>query len=239
MTDERRFDREARAWLEEGPLRAPDRVVTAALLEIDQTPQERGLRVLRRLPFMSSTVRLAAVAAVIVVAVGLGYALTRSSPPGIGSSTPSPRSSEGGAPSGAPSAEGTLGGVAAFKLERDRICTAGTAARDALKPRMLTVYDEAQSQTVRADGIAAIDEFIAMEAPLLEELASLTPPESLHDAHVANIQQYRDQLTLIREISRRLHLGDFAGARPIDEATDLFTGEIQDWEAGYNFLPCP
>lgn len=73
MSDEHRFERDARAWLELGPTDAPDRVVEAALLEIDQTSQERDLWIPWRLPTMNSPMRLAAAALVGVVALGLIY----------------------------------------------------------------------------------------------------------------------------------------------------------------------
>jgi hypothetical protein len=53
MSDEHRFERDARAWLELGPTDAPDRVVEAALLEIDKTSQERVLWIPWRLPTMT------------------------------------------------------------------------------------------------------------------------------------------------------------------------------------------
>ena len=41
MTDDRSLERAARSWLEEGPTRAPDRPVDAALARIQTTRQER------------------------------------------------------------------------------------------------------------------------------------------------------------------------------------------------------
>jgi TolB protein len=73
MSDEHRFERDARAWLELGPTDAPDRVVEAALFEIEQTSQERDFRVPWRFTAMNSPLRLAAAAVVGVVALGLIY----------------------------------------------------------------------------------------------------------------------------------------------------------------------
>jgi Tol biopolymer transport system component len=73
MSDEHRFERDARAWLELGPTDAPDRVVEAALLEIDQTSQERVLLIPWRLPTMTPRLGLAATALVAVVGLGLIY----------------------------------------------------------------------------------------------------------------------------------------------------------------------
>jgi len=70
MTDDRSLERAARSWLETGPAQAPDRVVAAALLRIETTPQERDLRVPWRLPKMLTPARLAAAAIVGVLLIG-------------------------------------------------------------------------------------------------------------------------------------------------------------------------
>jgi hypothetical protein len=75
MSDDRMFERNARAWLELGPADAPDRVVEAALLEIASTTQERDLRVPWRFPAMNTPIRLAAAAAIGVLALGAGLML--------------------------------------------------------------------------------------------------------------------------------------------------------------------
>jgi TolB protein len=91
MSDDRTFERNARAWLELGPTEAPDRVVEDALFEIDTTPQERDLRIPWRLSTMNPLFRLAAAAVVGVLAVGATLFLLRPTIPGAGSkSTPSP-----------------------------------------------------------------------------------------------------------------------------------------------------
>jgi hypothetical protein len=97
MSDDQRFERNARAWLELGPTDAPDRVVEAALIEIDQTSQERDLRVPWRLPIMTLAARSAALAALAVVAVGAAVVIFR------------PASVPGTAPTPTPSADVTAG----------------------------------------------------------------------------------------------------------------------------------
>ena len=42
MTEERDFDRLARAWLELGPDKAPDRAIAAVLQAVETTPQVRS-----------------------------------------------------------------------------------------------------------------------------------------------------------------------------------------------------
>jgi hypothetical protein len=63
------FDRTARLWLQDGPSQLADRVLEAALDEIHVTRQRRVMWPARRFPSMGNAIRLAAVAAVLVVAV--------------------------------------------------------------------------------------------------------------------------------------------------------------------------
>ena len=103
MSDDRRFERDARAWLEIGPTDAPDRVVQAALIEIDTTSQERDFGVPWRLPIMSMTSRLAAAAVVVVVAVGVAFVFFRPGASDVGSPSPSPQVTAAPTPSQASS----------------------------------------------------------------------------------------------------------------------------------------
>jgi plastocyanin len=70
MTDDRSLERAARSWLEDGPTRAPDRPVDAALARIETTRQVRGLASPWRLPTVNPLVRLGAVGVAIAIAVG-------------------------------------------------------------------------------------------------------------------------------------------------------------------------
>jgi hypothetical protein len=92
MTDDLRFERLARDWLELGPFEAPPDVVQAAFVEIDTTPQERDLRVPWRFESMTRFAFMGAAAAVLIAAVLGGlYLGARQSDPGIGGpGSPSP-----------------------------------------------------------------------------------------------------------------------------------------------------
>ena len=106
MTNDRSLERAARSWLEEGPTRAPDRPVDAALARIQTTSQERDLRIPWRYPHMNSSLRIAAgVAAVAVVALFAINLLPAAPGPGTPTQIPSP------SPSAAPGAlsKGPLG----------------------------------------------------------------------------------------------------------------------------------
>jgi len=91
MTDDRSFERVARSWLESGPTEAPERVVEAALQDIETTTQERDWHVPRRAIEMSILPRIGAVAAVLAVAVVAGVLILRPGPTGnVGGSTTLP-----------------------------------------------------------------------------------------------------------------------------------------------------
>jgi hypothetical protein len=99
MSDDRSFDRIARWWLETGPTEAPQRVVDDALFAVQTTPQERDLTVPRRLPTMNA--RVAAIAAVVILAVGGTAYLLRPSDSTV--ATP-PSASPSSTPTNAPPA---------------------------------------------------------------------------------------------------------------------------------------
>ena len=75
--NDRSLERAARSWLEEGPTRAPDRAVEAALARIQTTRQERGPAIPWRLPTMNPTSRIAAIAATGAVAVAFAIFVPR------------------------------------------------------------------------------------------------------------------------------------------------------------------
>jgi hypothetical protein len=86
MTDERDFDRLARAWLELGPDEAPDRVVAAVLQAAETTRQVR--RPLRwpiwRSFKMNRVFQAAGAVAVLVVVIGGGILLSQRNQPAPG-----------------------------------------------------------------------------------------------------------------------------------------------------------
>jgi len=109
MTDDRSLERAARSWLEIGPTRAPDRAVDAALLRIGSTPQERDLRIPRRITVMPMPARVAAAAIIGVLLVGGAvYLFSPSSRSNVGvpasSASPAPTAPPPTAPPSAPAA---------------------------------------------------------------------------------------------------------------------------------------
>jgi hypothetical protein len=91
MNDDRSLERAARSWIEEGPTRAPDRTVDAALARIQSIPQERDLRIPWRFQTMNPVARLAAGAVVATVAIAGSFYLFARQPSGPGGvPTPGP-----------------------------------------------------------------------------------------------------------------------------------------------------
>ena len=84
MTDDRSLERAARSFIESGPTRAPERAVEAALIRIETTSQERGLRVPWRIT-MTTPARVAAAAVIGVLAIGGAlFLIGRAGQPNVG-----------------------------------------------------------------------------------------------------------------------------------------------------------
>lgn len=78
MTRDQDIERVLDQWLTEGPTQMPSRFLDDTLDRIDRAPQHRLARLLTRLPSMRPNVRfVAAVAAAIVIVVGVGVVVPR------------------------------------------------------------------------------------------------------------------------------------------------------------------
>jgi WD40 repeat protein len=108
MTDQQELDFLLDAFFVDGTDELPDRVIDAALDEIDHTQQRHALRLPRRILTMNVPIRVAAAAAIGVLAVGGALILTRPSQSTIGGPSPTPevssRSTQPAGPSANPSA---------------------------------------------------------------------------------------------------------------------------------------
>jgi hypothetical protein len=101
------FDRQASAWLADGPTELADRVLDAALREVHLTKQRHRFSMPWRTPLMSSSMRAAAAIGIVTI-VGLGLVAFNSGTPGVGSGTPSPTASPTAVPSDSPSPAATV-----------------------------------------------------------------------------------------------------------------------------------
>jgi WD40 repeat protein len=90
MTDKRDFDTILRAWLDQMPSEAPDRVVASVLQATEAAPQAVALpRIGHWRSFPMNRFSISAVAVAIVALVGGGLILTRLAAPSIGGPSPS------------------------------------------------------------------------------------------------------------------------------------------------------
>jgi hypothetical protein len=165
MSDDRAFERALDDWLADGTDRAPRPAVTAVLLAIKTTPQERGLRTLWRSPIMSTPLRLAAAIAIVAV-VGIGglYALDQGPGPGTGgpAASPSPTAplEQSASPSRSPSPSPALADPSTWPTY-----TSDQYGFTIGYPADWTVEPATRAWTYEADGrdflTAAADAFIA------------------------------------------------------------------------------
>jgi hypothetical protein len=90
MTGRNDIERLMRAFLAEGTDRVADRVIDAALDQIDHAKQRRAWRVPWRFPEMNNRTRVAATALVVVVAAAAAYAAFGPKRTDVGGSPPTP-----------------------------------------------------------------------------------------------------------------------------------------------------
>ena len=77
MTPDRDFERVAAAWLANGPQEVSDRVLDSVADQIHLTRQRRARRAPRRFPTMTTPTRVAAAAAIGVLAIGGAFFVLR------------------------------------------------------------------------------------------------------------------------------------------------------------------
>lgn len=115
MTSQREFDRLLDVYFDDGRDELADRVIDAALDQIDHIRQRRPVRLPRRFPTMTMPIRVAAAAVIGVLAVGGAYYLSRSPQPSVGPPAPSPSASDA-RPTTVASAWVTTGAMAAGRV---------------------------------------------------------------------------------------------------------------------------
>jgi hypothetical protein len=93
MTDQRELDRLLGAFFVDGTDELADRVIDAALDQIDHTSQRRRIRAPWRFPTMTMPIRITAAAVIGVLAVGGAYYLSRPVQSSVGPPAPTPSAS--------------------------------------------------------------------------------------------------------------------------------------------------
>lgn len=213
----------------EAAARAPDRVVHETRRLVNSTGQRRFLAAWRE-PMYLSPMKLAGMAAVLVVALGAGVLIGRATvPSGVGSA-PSPLPTETAAPTD---------DTAAYRNARDEICTRYVAATDPLRPKYDGLYDTTITDAERGKRILALDQFVSQYDAMREELSKLDAPAAIAEEHAANLALYDAQAGMIHAVVTRLYAGDLAGAESIDLATDPISRKIETFETRNVLTHCP
>jgi hypothetical protein len=235
MNDEQRFDRTARTWLEDGPTRAPDRPVVAALAEVSTTSQERDLRVPWRFTDMPMLLRVAA-AAIVIAVIGGGalFLLRPSDVPGVGvqpTMEPSPTLSTSPSPSAMT--------VEAYVAARNEICDLAAREIDPYKERFVGKFDGSLTDAERADWVAALESNLTRYEVMIDDLASLEPPAVLAADDADIIETFRQQAVQVKLVADALRDKRDSDARAADRASEPLGDRILSWELQHVLHPCP
>ena len=173
--------------------------------------------------------RAAAAAIVIaVVAGGALFFLRGPASPGVASvPTPSPTPS--------PSPMSLDAYVAAYNAA----CDAARVATEPLRPSFLERYDGSITDAQRADWTDALIQLHDRTTRAADELAALAPPPEFQDGHVRTVQDLRDELALVQEVSTALRDRRDADALAADQATQPLGDRIFNWENQHVLHHCP
>lgn len=223
-TDDRSLERAARTWVDSGPTRAPDRAVEAALLRVQTIKQDRDLRIPWRLPDMNPVARLASLALVGVVAVGVALFALRPAANTGDTQTQAPPVSM----SPAPPASDSAPSLAAYRSAYAAICASLAPITDpppSPTPAELAVFLQAVIDRGN-DEVAAVE---ALQAP----------PALLGD-HLAAIQTTKDVLTLLAHEKDLVEAGKLDEANTVDEATGPLNALREQFAAKWGLsTECP
>jgi large repetitive protein len=138
MTDKLELDRLLGAFFVEGTEELADRVIDAALDEIDHTQQRSAWRIPRRFSPMNTPTRTVAAAVIGVLAVGASFLMIRPDRPAVGGSNPTPDVSRSASQSSSPSTNPSLAVVPprapAWTSTGDLVAPHGSSHTAALLP---------------------------------------------------------------------------------------------------------
>jgi hypothetical protein len=218
-------------WLdEEAPARAPDRILDVAAHRIDRTKQQR-LPAAWREPMIISMGRLAAAAAIFLVAVvGAGW-IGRVSAPAGGTAVPTPVTTS--TPTLSPHT------FESYATARNDVCRGAAEQLNPLKPRFLGIWDGSITPAQRADWVAGLRQFASGYDDMLARLDQLNPPSDTAKDHAINLGQFRAETSMIRAVASDLEANLDAQAQGVDQATDPISSSIASWEQRMGLSPCP
>jgi hypothetical protein len=237
MNAGRDVERLVSGWLvEEAAARSPDRLLDSTRRALVRTNQRR-LAAAWREPMYISPLRLAGMAAVLVVGVIGGAVLGRMSVPSgvggpIGSPTPTPAATVA-------ATDDFATARAAYRAARDAICTRYGAELNPLKDGFALLYDEALTVAERAAIVDDLRTFVERAESMTVELGDLDPPAELVAGHAANVANFENIHRLIREMLVRLAADDLAGAELFDVATNPINEEVLKFEQDVALMNCP
>lgn len=230
MNAEHDVQRAIAGWLHETAIeRAPDRVLERTAGAIDRTKQRR--QAAWRVSMFSSPFKVIA-AGLAVIALALGAGLVGRSTADVGDASPSPV-----APSTSPAPSGTS--MAMYRLERNLICAAGQLEKDPLIERYTRLYEPDATAAEKADGIAAMEQFIELGEEVQADLAKLDPPAEIADEHAANLIRSRDMIALLRHMVSLLNAGNYEDALVVDKSTDAIAADMDRFEQANALTGCP
>ena len=218
-------------WLiDEARDRSRDRVLAVVRQAVERTPQRRFAA--WREPVYLSSFRLAAAAAVILVAVvGAGAVGRLSAPPAGGSQptlVPTPAATED------PNAA-----LVAYRGARNEICSDYAATLNPLKQELDGIHDPETSAADRSAKAGTLLTIVTELEAMVAELDGLEAPEAIADGHNAYVTRYQDMTLFIRDMLARVNAGDLEGAAAVDDAINVLNGPMLAFENDNSLDNCP
>jgi hypothetical protein len=224
-------------WLsEEATERAPDRVLDLAGRTIDRTKQRRFSAAWKE-PTMSSTARLLAMAAALIVAVAGAAWIGRATaqvgvPPPVSSPAPSPSARP------SPSSSAAAVTLATYRAARDAYCTPANTQLIALNGQAAK-FDPTKSDADRAALVGVLEQIVALGADEVQHLAAIQAPPEIAAEQVADVEHHRESQALLNQSLTLLRGGKVSEANALGDATTPLSSLEEAFEAKYRLAGCP
>ena len=222
-------------WLtDEARDRSRDRVLAGVRQAVERTPQRRFAA--WREPVYLSSFRLAAAAAVILVAVLGAGAVGRLSAPPAGGSQPTAAPTLASTP--APT-EDQNAALVAYRGARNEICNGYAASLNPLKEQLDGIHDPETSAADRSAKAGTLLTIVTELEAMVAQLDELEAPEAIADGHDAYVTRYQDMNLFIRDMLARVNAGDLEGAAAVDDAINVLNGPMLAFEDDNSLDICP